>query len=189
MRSTVGLRHLAEIATAIVLLSARLEAQGARDESPLHTGAWIVGGTGSLDHMGNRTNLSLSPSALAFIFQRIAVGGEAVVQKTWTSDGNSSVLGIGPTARFFIADPSGRVLPFLSATALPEWVDQIPFGQDDMTLDGSVGATYLLSPRAGLTGEIYVTHFKQRVTLSDETVTSRSFTHYGVRFGFTVFVH
>jgi hypothetical protein len=56
-------------------------------------------------------------------------------------------------------------------------------------LDGSVGARYLLSQRGGLTGEIYVTHFDDRVTLSGTSAGSSSVTHYGLRFGFTVFVH
>ncbi|HEY2163739.1 MAG TPA: hypothetical protein VGH04_07115 [Gemmatimonadaceae bacterium] len=188
MPSTVTLRCFVGIATAIVLAGTRLQAQTSRDDSPLHTGSWIVGGTGALDHQDNRTNISLNPSALGFVLPRFAVGGAAVLGKTWTNGGNSSVWGIGPTARLFVADPSDHVLPFLSASVLPEWLDQV-FDQRITTLDGSVGATYLLSPRGGLTGEIYVTHFDDRVTLSGTSAGSSSVTHYGLRFGFTVFVH
>lgn len=193
MRSTVSLRHLAGIATAIVLAGTRLEAQASPGESPppLHTGAWIVGGSGSLDHVANQTDFSVTPSALGFVNSRFAVGGEAVVTANSTTGGTSHVWGIGPTARLFLADPSDHVLPFISASALPEWSDQGLLKERVITLDGSFGATYLLSTRAGLTGEIYATHFNFNVTSAQGglTATNGSATHYGVRFGFTVFVH
>lgn len=190
MRSTVSLRHLAGIATAIVLAGTRSEAQASDRESPLHTGAWIVGGSGSLDHVANQTDFSITPSALGFVNSRFAVGGEAVVAANSTTGGTSHVWGIGPTARLFLADPSDHVLPFISASALPEWSDQGLLKERVITLDGSFGATYLLSTRAGLTGEIYATHFNFNVTNSQGlTADNASATHYGVRFGFTVFVH
>jgi len=190
MRSTVSLRYLAGIATAIVLAGTRLEAQASDRESPLHTGAWIVGGTGSLDHADNQTTFSVTPSALGFVSSHFAVGGQAVLANNSTSGGTSHVWGIGPTARLFLADPSDHVLPFISASVLPEWSDQGPLNERVITLDGSLGATYLLSTRAGLTGEIYTTHFNFHVTSAQGvTATNGSATHYGMRFGFTVFVH
>jgi len=190
MRSTINLRHLAGIATAIVLAGTRSEAQASDRESPLHTGAWIVGGSGSLDHTDNQTNLSITPSALGFVTSHFAVGGQAVLATNSTPGGASHIWGIGPTARLFLADPPDHVLPFISASVLPEWSDQGPLNERVVSLDGSLGATYLLSTRAGLTGEIYATHFNFHVTNSQGvTATNGSATHYGVRFGFTVFVH
>jgi hypothetical protein len=177
---------------ALRLAGTRLAAQTPRLESPLHAGGWIVGGTGAFDMTNNQTSFGVGPSALVFVNSRLAVGGESQLNISSTSNGHSSTWGLGPTARLFLGD-SEHLLPFISATVLPEWAHQfqgsLDFDERLITLDGSLGATYLLASHAGLTGEAYATHFSVRTTNPGNASSVGGITHYGVRFGFTVFVH
>jgi hypothetical protein len=205
MRSTLALRYFVWTA-AIGLVGTALAAQTPRTESAIHPGAWIVGGTGSLDLANSpstQSNLSLSPQGLILVNSRLALGGEGVLSVGSNGDGHFTAWGVGPTARLFLDDVSSRILPFVSATVLPEWSHQFErasadFDERILTLDGSFGSTFMLTSRAGLTGEVYVTHFDFRQTspaidgTTGQTLTevsSGGTTHYGMRFGFTVFVH
>ncbi len=205
MRSTLALRYFAQIAAAIGLVGTGLAAQTLRTETAIHPGAWIVGGTGSLDlanSPSSQSNLSLNPLGLVLVNNRLAVGAEGALGLASSDNGHTALWGIGPTARLFLGDVSSRVLPFFSATVLPEWSHQfqrpIDFDERILTLDGSFGSTFMLTSKAGLTGEVYVTHFdfRQTTPFVDGTtgqpgtgVASGGSTHYGMRFGFTVFVH
>ncbi len=207
MRTMLARRTCGRLATAFSLLTSALAAQTPRAESAIHPAGWIVGGTGSLDvanSSGSQSSLSLSPQGLFFLNNRLAVGGEGLLGLVSSDAGHSTAWGIGPTARLFLGDVSGRILPFFSATVLPEWTHAyqhgVGVGLDEriLTLDGSFGTTFMLTSRAGLTGEAYATHFDLRESVpfvdgtTGQTHTGTSLsgsTHYGVRFGFTVFVH
>jgi hypothetical protein len=165
-------------------------------ESPAHTGGWILGGSGSFSVIptpSNELGLSLSPNALVFVMPRLAVGADAVLALTHNDSGHSNTLGVGPTARFFIDDLSNRVLTFLSASVVPEWQDVWQngraFNERALTLDGSFGATFLMASHVGLTGEAFVAHTETRTTDSGLPSSVGGTSQYGVRFGFTVFVH
>lgn len=203
MRSTLALRYFARIGAAIGFTGigtagTGLAAQTPRTESAIHPGAWIVGGTGSLDlasSPSSQTNLSLSPQGLVFLNNRFAVGGEGTLGVGSNDEGHFSEWGIGSTARLFLDDPTSRILPFVSATVIPIWDHQfqrpsVDLDERTLELDGSFGSTFLLTSRAGLTGEVYATHFDTRITTPSSSGTaSGGTTHYGVRFGFTIFVH
>jgi hypothetical protein len=191
MRSQMTFGWLVGIAV-LGLAGTRLAAQAPRLESPLHAGGWIVGGTGALDMTNNQTSFGVGPSALVFVSSRLAVGGEGQLSIGSTSNSHSRTLGLGPTARLFLGEPSERLLPFISATVLPEWTHQV-LGSLEVdarliTLDGSLGATHLLAAHAGLTGEVYATHFNVSTTSPGNAPSVPGTTHYGMRFGFTVFV-
>jgi hypothetical protein len=194
MRSTLVLRCV-RTAAAIASSGTGLAAQTPpHAESVIHAGSWIVGGTGSLDVGDSQNNLSLSPQGLVFLNGRLAVGAEGVASIGSSNSGHSSTWGIGPSARLFLDDVSGRVLPFVSATVLPEWSHQYrqeaaAFDQRLLELDGSFGSTFMLSSKAGLTGEVYLTHLDFRETLAGSGTSSGGTSLYGIRFGFTVFVH
>ena len=167
-----------------------------RTEAAIHPGAWIVDGTGSLDLANSpstQTNLSVSPQGLILVTSHLALGADGALSVGSSDEGHFTVWGIGPTARFFLDDPSRRILPFVSATVLPEWNHQFQRVSEDfderiLSLDASFGSTFLLTSRAGLTGEVYATHFDFRTSSSGGTSAAGT-THYGMRFGFTVFVH
>ena len=192
MRSQMTFGRLVGIA-ALALAGPRLAAQTPRVESPLHAGGWIVGGNGDLDMTDNQTAFGVGPSALVFVNSRLAVGGEGQLSLASTNLGHSTTWGLGPTARLFLGEPSERLLPFISATVRPEWEHQfegsLDFDERLLTVDASLGATYLLASHVGLTGEIYGTHFSVTDTSPGNSPSVPGSTHYGMRFGFTVFVH
>lgn len=186
------------IAVSPRLGSSRLAAQGAPVASPIHTGAWIIGGTGQFDHTDGQTSFSLAPTALDFFTSRVAIGGVGLLSLAQTNGGHAYSWGLGPTVRVFPGDPSSLTLPFVSGSVIPEWatrhttVSQGALNADVdtrvITLDGSIGVTRMLATHAGLTGEAYITHYDFRNTAAGSTSSSGT-THYGVRFGLTVFVH
>jgi hypothetical protein len=185
---------------ALTLGSSRLAAQTAPVTSPVHSGAWIIGGTGQFDHADGQTNLSLAPTALDFVTPHVAVGGMGLLGLAQTSgSGHSYSWGLGPSVRLFPGDPSSLTLPFVSASVIPEWATRhstvsgvAQFNGDVdtrvLTLDGSIGVTRMLATHAGLTGEAYLTHYDFRNTAAGSTSSSGT-THYGIRLGLTVFVH
>jgi hypothetical protein len=197
MRSPLAVRHLLRIAALIVLPGTRLTAQALGSEQMVHRGEWIVGGSGSLDMASganSQIDLTLNPQAMIFANTRIAVGASSVLSVGSSNNSHSAAWGIGPTARLFLDDVSNRVLPFVSASVVPEWYHQfvhagIDVDENILSLDGSFGLTYLLSSKAGVTGEAYATHFDVRSTTPGNPTSSGGTTHYGLRFGFTVFVH
>src|SRR5262245_46579307 len=87
----------------------------AQSVSSPHSGAWILGGTGAIDHADGATSTSIAPQALTFVMPRLAVGGEVVLSYRSSSSGHNSAWGLGPSARAFLADPASTTLPFVSA--------------------------------------------------------------------------
>lgn len=92
--------------------------------SPLHTGAWIVGGSANLGHStGNfgGTFFEVSPTVLALVTPNFAIGGMGARGYSSSDNGHTLLYALGPSARLFLGDVSSVTLPFISASILPEW--------------------------------------------------------------------
>jgi hypothetical protein len=185
------------------LLAAAAGPAVAQQPSPVAIGGWIVGGTAatgrSHDDATNQTssNASVSPMALRFIKDGLALGGSATAGYFSQSQSHSHSFGVGPSARYYFGDRSSKLLPFASATAAPEWqhIEANNFVNGvtsvrtidtrGLSLDGSLGLTALIATNVGLTGEGFYTRLTthvQQIGFNDEHAYA-----YGVRFGLTVF--
>lgn len=198
------LRKCLAIATTAGLFGARGLAaqQAAQITSPLHAGAWIVGGSASASHSTGTfatTFVQLSPTALALVTPNFAIGGVGAIGYRSNDDGHAWTYGIGPSARLFLGDVSSVTLPFVSGSILPQWnkthVTSSTVGSftgdessHQYAFDGSVGVTRMIATHVGLTGEAYYTHIKFSSDLSTGASVESSQNQYGVRVGLTAFV-
>ncbi|HEY4218235.1 MAG TPA: hypothetical protein VGM67_13920 [Gemmatimonadaceae bacterium] len=168
--------------------------------SPLHTGGWIIDGSAGVSHQRDddtdvsTTAITLAPSGLYFVTPKLAVGGSALLG--YASQFSEWTYGIGPEVRYFIADTSAKLLPFVRASIVPQWERiRSEFNGGETTLTSrlttataAAGLTQMVVTHVGVSGEAYfsrqVFHVNRDVGHGDEHVSS-----YGVRFGLTVFVH
>jgi hypothetical protein len=169
----------------------------AAQTSPLHTGGWIISGSAGLSHRHieaddqDETSVSLAPSGLYFVTPRLAVGGSVLLgYDSYLSDWS---YGIGPEVRYFIADPTDKLLPFVRASVVPQWQrirgDQIGgenFTTRLTTVTAAAGLTQIVATHVGVTGEAYVA--RASYDSGNRQPGSRE-TMYGLRFGLTIFVH
>jgi hypothetical protein len=175
----------------------------AQQNSPLAQGSWIIAGSAgfSSSHVDGSdqsvTSLHVSPTALTFVRQRLAIGGSAVLGYSSSPNGHFTTYGLGPSARYYFGDPAGQLFPFISASVFPVWTKasdvRTSSSSGDITtrylsLDGSVGLTRLVATHVGLTGEAYYTHLDTKVDLATTSNIHGSY-DFGLRFGLTVFVH
>jgi hypothetical protein len=189
-------------ACALVLGATTLIAQ---QKSPIGKGSWLVGGTAGLSHSddgGGTTNVSLAPFGLYFFAPHLALGGTVNLahssSHTGIGDSHETFAGVEPTIRYFFGDLSGKLFPYLNASAGPSWEKfkldaPSPAGGEQTTtglaLTASAGLMQMLATHVGLTGEVYYTHLHQS---TDEGSSLPDLTHnrseYGLRFGISAFV-
>lgn len=175
--------------------------QGAPIVSPLHSGAWILGGSASLSKSTGTfgaTFFQVSPTALALVTPNLAIGGMGALGYTSSDNGHAWTYGIGPSARLFFGDVSSTTLPFVSLSFLPQWnkssiktsnpfVTAADESSHEYSFDGSIGLTRMIATHVGLTGEAYFTHIEFSTELPVGNAQS-SQNQYGVRVGLTAFV-
>ena len=203
MRMTMLHRYLVLATTASLFGTSGLAAQQTSQiASPLHTGAWIVGGSASVSKSTGTLGSSffqVAPTALALVTPNFAIGGMAGIGYTSNDNGHAWTYGIGPSARLFLGDVSSLTLPFLSASFFPQWnktsiKTSSPVtvtGSEDShryAFDGSVGVTRMIATHVGLTGEAYFTHFEFSSELPTGSSVESSQNQYGIRAGLTAFV-
>ena len=199
------LRRCLVVTTTVTLLGApALDAQQAAPiASPLHTGAWILGGSASVGHNSgtvSSTFVQLSPTALALVTSNFAIGGIGTIGYNSNANGHQWSYGVGPSARVFLGDASSLTLPFISASFIPQWQKAHiesssslgSFNGDESShqyvFDGSVGVTRMIASHVGLTGEAYLTHVEFSSDLLTGSTASSSQNQYGLRAGLTAFV-
>jgi len=201
------------VAVALGLLALASASVGAQHQSPVHTGGWIISGSGSLGRSHTDasdvdvTHVGIRPTGLVFLTSRFALGASLPLSYSHLSDpsGHSYSYGLGPAARYYFAADTSRWLWFVGAAVEPQWqkdsrqsivvaspggvVSTETFDTSNrlLTIDGSLGLTRLLAEHVGLTGELYYTHSE----LSGDISPRESLKSYdvGARFGLTVFVH
>jgi hypothetical protein len=166
---------------------------------PTDRGSWVLGGTASLSRSENdgrsATGISLAPSVLRFIANRIAVGGEFGLSYTDTDAGSSRSWRVGPAARFYFGESSAKVLKYVGAAVL--------FGGSNTSLDeplsseadasqwsveGVAGLTFMLSRQVGISGEFFGQRSESTISSSIGSDAESKLTSYGVRFGLAAFI-
>ena len=98
------------------------------------------------------TVASVSPSALFFVADGLAVGATVSLARVSGGGDPQTSYGIGPSAAYFFGGPDRRVYPFVGAGASFSRLS------DDLTaLGGEVtgGAVFMLSRTVGLSGEAF----------------------------------
>lgn len=178
----------------------------AQNRSPIGRGSWIVGGTARFDSFQDETakqsstNLTLAPSGLYFIRQRLAIGTTALLAHTATSGRRSTSYGFGPTARVYFGDTASRILPFLSGSVSGQRITNhientvvngfsIPAtdaSNSSVDVDGSVGLTWMAATHVGLTGEAFYT--RSTFSFNEGSAPDRRAHDMGLRFGVTAFL-
>ncbi|HSQ29823.1 MAG TPA: hypothetical protein VLN49_08235 [Gemmatimonadaceae bacterium] len=201
------------VVVALGLLALASASVRAQHQSPVHTGGWIISGSGSLGRShtdasdADVTHIGIRPTALVFLTNRFALGASLPVSYSRLSNPSSHIYsyGLGPAARYYFVADTSRWLSFVAASVEPQWQKQSSqnvvvaspggvvstetFDSSNrlLTIDGSLGLTRLLAEHVGLTGELYYTHSE----LSGDVSPRESLKSYdvGARFGLTVFVH
>jgi hypothetical protein len=183
------------VATILLLSSVSVGAQVSTH--PLHRGTWILGGSGTISSfrdVGNDsryTVVELLPTALFFVSPHVALGASSALSYANGGGGHVTTLSIGPTLNYFFGAAPSRLLPFVGLRGAAGRTRYTSENQSqtntDLTVDGSVGITYLLVPHVGLNGAAYYrrTHSRVRGPFFDGSNDSEDF---GLRFGFSAFV-
>lgn len=73
-------------------------------------GDWLVGGRVDLNTGENSTQIGLSPSAGFFIIDKLAVGGNFLLNYTKAGDNKVTTFGIGPFVRYYFTEAKARPL-------------------------------------------------------------------------------
>jgi hypothetical protein len=181
-----------------LLFPIALDAQS-RADGPISKGSMIVGGSAGVsitDPEGSTpstTSISVFPSILYFVAPRLALGGS--VGLSYASSDNSSTNGwsLGPAVRYYIAEPTATMLPFVGASALFGKQKFSSGGNPDITgtttmLEGVGGITWLLVPHVGLNGELFVNHRKIETSGTPVVISDAKQLVYGLRLGISAFV-
>lgn len=84
-------------------------------QAQVEKGDWLVGGSININTSSN-TTVSITPSAGYFFLNRFAAGGIFNVSYEKTSDLKSTIIGIGPFARYYFG--KGNLKPFLASELL-----------------------------------------------------------------------
>ncbi len=94
----------------VVLLT--LAYTSARASGPIDQGSWIIDGNVGLNASlsgGGGTTIYLQPSAMMFIQQRLALGGDFILN----AGGGTTTFGLVPTVAYFFGDTRGKGFPFI----------------------------------------------------------------------------
>lgn len=190
------------IVAAFCLAAVQVEAQTAQTtpSGPTAMGSKIVSGSARLARVSfddgtsksSSTLVSVTPSALWFVRDRVALGGTTGL--TYSSFEAASAWGwlLGPAARVFLTTTSERVLPFVGAA--------FSMGRTYVDFDGSssesssygfevmAGAIRMLTRNVGVTSEVYMSRM---ISGSQSRWPSRDITatDMGLRFGVSAFVY
>lgn len=181
----------------ILALAAPAAAQTAG--GPTDRGSWVLGGSASLSRTESdgrsATGISLAPSVLRFIANRLAVGGEVGLNYTDTDGGNSQSWRVGPAARLYFGESSAKVLKYLGAAVLfggmNTSLDEPLSTEADASLwsiEGVAGLTFMLSRQVGISGEFFVDRRESTTSTSISPDIESKVTSYGLRFGLAAFI-
>jgi hypothetical protein len=192
-------------ALALVFLGSTSLTARAQTASPVHAGGWLIGGAATIagshdDNSGNRTDLSISPSGLAFVTSHLAVGGSVLLGYGDGGGVQNTLFGVGPSARYYFSGANAVWLPFISATATPTWSHSERSGSSPapssltsnsrvLSLDGSLGLTRLVATHVGITSEAFYTNSSLQSDAGGVARSTDRASRYGLRFGVSVFVH
>lgn len=199
---TIGrLGALVALASGVAASPAAAQA-AAPAKYPLHTGEWLVAGSATLSRTHDQTvdatttSAGLQPTGLRFVTPHVAVGGTVLLSYSSFSFGHSASYGLGPQVRYYF-NSSSAVLPFVSASAVPQWSSIHTNGFEAapsrdandraLVLEGSVGLTDMVSTHVGFTGEAYYDNAQFHREDLGVPATDRTYS-YGLRFGLSVFV-
>ena len=101
------------ISLSLLVISTPLAGQSAPD-APTDRGSRIIGGTASVSHTsggGGSTGISVAPSLLYFLADRVALGGGVGLGYSDHDNGSTTSWRLGPEVRFYFVPPPAR--PFL----------------------------------------------------------------------------
>lgn len=150
-------RFASVVASILLLVPLGVSAQ----EGPISKGSKVVGGSASFASLGGDlyengdgdrlTSLALSPAALFFVSDGLALGGTLTVERESQGDFDATTLGLGPTVAYYFGEADSDSYPFLSGTVSyanlsTSGVDASGFG-----FNATAGIVFMLSRTVGLT--------------------------------------
>jgi hypothetical protein len=182
---------------SLVLYSTPLAGQSAPD-APTERGSRIIGGTASVSHTsggGGSTGISVSPSLLYFLADRVALGGGVGLGYSDHDNGSTTSWRLGPEVRFYFGASTSKTLPYIGAAvqvgSSSSDIDDGPgSGSLDASfwgLEGVAGLTFMISRQVGIAGEAFVQRDEQTLETALADVTTNA-TRFGLRFGIAAFV-
>ena len=171
----------------VLLLLSLTAPVAAQTGYPVQKGNVSLGGTASFsssqfEDSDRLTTLTLSPSALFFVADGLAVGGNASFIRASSDGDSSSSFGIGPRIAYYFGGPASSVYPFVSAG-----VAYTSLNENLSALGGEVagGAVFMLSRSVGLSGEAYFQAQSYSFDGLDESLSGNEF---GFRGGIVAFL-
>lgn len=182
---------------SLVVISTPLAGQSAPD-APTDRGSRIIGGTASVSHTsggGGSTGISVSPSLLYFLADRVALGGGVGLGYSDHDNGSTTSWRLGPEVRFYFGPSGSKTLPYLGAavqvgsSSSDSDAGPVPVNLDTSFwgLEGVAGLTFMISRQVGIAGEAFIQRDEQTSETSLSEVT-RATTRFGLRFGIAAFV-
>jgi hypothetical protein len=181
----------------VLVISTPLAGQSA-PTGPTDRGSKIIGGTASVSHTsggGGSTGISLQPSLLHFIADRVALGGGVGLGYSDNDNGSTTSWRLGPEVRFYFGPSTSKTIPYLgaavqvgsSSTDSDAGPGSVSADASFWGLEGVAGLTFMISRQVGIAGEAFL----QRDELTFESALSdvtTSTTRFGLRFGIAAFV-
>ena len=177
----------------VLIIAAPIAAQS--PDAPTDRGSKILSGTASVSHTssgGGVTNVSLQPSLLYFMADRVALGGGIGLSYADGENASVTTWSLGPELRFYFKSSSAKTLPYVGAAVrfgASNADSDISEGADASfwALEGVAGLTFMLSRQVGVAGEAFVSRDEQTFDTQLADVTN-SATRFGLRFGITAFI-
>ena len=194
----------------IALLSLVLVTATHAQEAPTDQGVYVLDGSASFRSQGGdlygadddrQTTVSFQPAGLYLIAPNVAVGGELRISRSSQDAGNTTTLGLGPSATYYLGEPEAPVLPFVGANLLLlrstsstdlgtiDIGGPVDLGTAEVTLTGlafdiQAGFTYMLARNVGVTTAAFFLYER----LGSDDAEAQTGNTVGVQVGITAFI-
>ncbi len=190
----------------VIVLVTVLSAPGAaqsRVPDAINRGSWLVAGSASASRNNSSvegrdddrgvTVVELQPALLYFVAPRIALGGRLALARLSFDGGSSTSWSVGPSARYYFAGSSAKVLSYVGGgVALSRSDLNIGNGNSEPSTGTSVealaGITWLFTRQVGFVSEAAFQRSSRGENTSSGGDVDVVDTIFGLRFGFAAFI-
>lgn len=166
-------------------------------------GSYRVGGSASFVSRGGdlyegfdderQNTLLLNPSTQLFVAPGLAIGADALINRTSQGDVTVTTLSAGPSLAYFFGGPESTAYPFVSASPLFSLIrseidnefDDFGFEATGFGAQFSGGVAFLLARNVAFTAEGFYLTESLKSEEADESASGNTF---GVQLGVTAFV-
>lgn len=97
----------------IVFCLLTLTALASRTQAQTEKGDWLVGGNMMINTTSGNSQFTLQPSAGYFFAHNFAAGAEFLLSFVKAGDEKTSIVGLGPFARYYFEPKEGHFKPFV----------------------------------------------------------------------------